>query len=196
MSATHTDPIAPEAQSTGSSNTGQASDAQSITVPGMSEDRSRRTIEILERRLASLLDLQLTLKHIHWNVIGANFISIHEFLDPQVDSVRTMADETAERIATLGGEPRGTPGAIIELRTWDDYDLRREPAVRHLAELDRVYTGVITDHRDAAEQLDELDLVSQDLLIGHLRDLEQYQWFVRAHLQNSAGEVIFRESER
>lgn len=195
MSATHTDPIAPETVPDELRNRNDAG-TNTITVPGMSEDKSRRTIEILERRLASLLDLQLTLKHIHWNVVGANFISIHEFLDPQVDSVRTMADETAERIATLGGEPRGTPGAIIELRTWDDYELRREPAVRHLAELDRVYTGVITDHREAAEQLDDLDLVSQDLLIGHLRDLEQYQWFVRAHLQNADGEVIFRDSER
>jgi starvation-inducible DNA-binding protein len=161
----------------------------------MDEATSRQVIEILEKRLASLLDLQLTLKHIHWNVVGANFISVHEFLDPQVDTVREMSDATAERIATLGGEPRGTPGAIVELRGWDDYDLRREPAVKHLSALDHVYNGVILDHRKAAEQLADLDLVSQDLLIGHLHDLEQYQWFVRAHLQNAAGEVIFRDTE-
>ena len=161
----------------------------------MDEDSSRQVIEILEKRLASLLDLHLTLKHIHWNVVGANFISIHEFLDPQVDAVRQMADATAERIATLGGEPRGTPGSIVELRTWGDYELRREPAIKHLSALDLVYGGVVSDHREAAERLGDLDLVSQDLLVGHLHDLEQYQWFVRAHLQNSAGEVIFRDTE-
>ena len=164
------------------------------TVPGLSADQSVSLISILQERLASLLDLQLTLKHIHWNVVGVNFISIHQFLDPQVDSVRTMSDEVAERIATLGGEPMGTPGAIVKFRTWDDYELNREPTVRHLSALDSVYTGIITDHRKALEQLHELDPVTEDLFIGHLRDLEQYQWFVRAHLQDASGDVTFRNS--
>lgn len=167
-----------------------------LTVPGLDEQVAAEVVSVLEHRLASLLDLQLTLKHIHWNVVGVNFISVHEFLDPQVDSVRAMSDATAERIAALGGEPKGTPGAIVATRTWDDYGLGRAPTVRHLAELDRVYAGVIIDHREAAERLGELDPVSEDLLIGHLHDLEQYQWFVRAHLQNAEGDVVFRENER
>ena len=165
------------------------------TVPGLDEDRSVATISILQERLAALLDLQLTLKHIHWNVVGLNFISIHEFLDPQVDSVRAMSDAVAERIATLGGEPLGTPGAIIKFRSWDDYELNREPAVRHLSALDAVYAGVIADHRKAMEQLGDLDPVTEDLFIGHLADLEQYQWFVRAHLQDASGDVVFRQTE-
>ena len=169
-------------------------DTPMTTVPGLDEDRSVSTITILQERLAALLDLQLTLKHIHWNVVGLNFISVHEFLDPQVDSVREMTDAVAERIATLGGEPLGTPGAIIKFRTWDDYALNREPTVRHLSALDAVYAGVISDHRKAVEQLGELDPVTEDLFIGHLADLEQYQWFVRAHLQDASGDVVFRQT--
>lgn len=179
----------PETGSTG------VDDRPVTTVPGLDRDRAAEAVEIMQERLASLLDLQLTLKHIHWNVVGVNFISIHEFLDPQVDSVREMSDALAERIATLGGEPLGTPGAIVKLRSWDDYELNREPTVRHLAALDAVYAGVIADHRSAAERLGELDPVSEDLFIGHLADLEQYQWFVRAHLQDSSGDVVFRRSE-
>ncbi|MEZ5298351.1 MAG: hypothetical protein R2697_19390 [Ilumatobacteraceae bacterium] len=44
------------------------------TVPGLGDDASTRTIELLQHRLVALLDLQLTLKHIHWNVVGVNFI--------------------------------------------------------------------------------------------------------------------------
>jgi starvation-inducible DNA-binding protein len=166
------------------------------TVPGLDEEQARSVITILQERLASLLDLQLTLKHVHWNVVGLNFISIHEFLDPQVDAVRKMSDAVAERIATLGGEPLGTPGAIVRFRTWDDYELNREPAVRHLSALEAVYSGVIADHRRAMEQLGELDPVTEDLFIGHLADLEQYQWFIRAHLQDASGDVVFRQTER
>lgn len=164
------------------------------TVPGLSEERSVAIVSILQERLAALLDLQLTLKHIHWNVVGVNFISVHEMLDPQVDSVREMSDAVAERIATLGGEPLGTPGAIMTFRSWDDYELNRAPTVRHLAALDDVYSGLIADHRKAVAELNELDPVTEDLFIGHLADLEQYQWFVRAHLQDASGDVTFRNS--
>ena len=164
------------------------------TVPGLDEQRSSEVVNLLQERLIALLDLQLTLKHIHWNVVGMNFIAVHEMLDPQVDSVRAMGDAVAERIATMGGEPLGTPGAIVQMRTWDDYDLNREPAVRHLAALDDVYSGVITDHRAAVERLEQLDPISHDLMIGHTADLELYQWFVRAHLQDAEGDVVFRNA--
>ena len=74
-------------------------------VPGLGKKDAGEVIEILQDRLNALNDLGLTLKHIHWNVVGPQFISVHTMLDPQVDAVRLMADETAERIATLGGSP-------------------------------------------------------------------------------------------
>ena len=154
-----------------------------------------RVVEILQDRLVSTLDLHLTLKHIHWNVVGMNFIAVHEMLDPQVDAVRKMSDEIAERIATLGGVPKGTPQAIVDGRRWGDYELGREPTVRHLARLDDVYSGVIADHRKAVDELDELDPVSQDMLIGNLAELELFQWFVRAHLMDSAGDVVHRQAD-
>jgi starvation-inducible DNA-binding protein len=165
------------------------------TVPTMSPDSSQRVTEILQDRLVAVLDLHLTLKHVHWNVVGMNFIAVHEMLDPQVDRVREMSDGVAERIATLGGEPKGTPGAITAMRSWEDYELGRAPSVRHLAALDAVYSGVIADHRRAAEQLRELDPVSEDLLIGHLADLELFQWFVRSHLMDAEGDVVHRSTD-
>ena len=81
------------------------------TVPGMKTGSAERVIALLQDRLNSLNDLALTLKHVHWNVTGPNFIAVHTMLDPQVDAVRLMVDDTAERIATLGGSPAGTPGS-------------------------------------------------------------------------------------
>lgn len=164
------------------------------TVASLSEDASVEAINVMQERLAALLDLQLTLKHIHWNVVGMNFIAVHEMLDPQVDAVREMTDAVAERIATLGGQPKGTPGSIVSTRTWDDYEIDRAPTVRHLVELDKVYDGVTADHRAAVEQLGKLDPVSEDLFIGHLGQIELFQWFVRAHLKDSDGDVVHRRT--
>src|SRR3954468_4949770 len=114
----------------------------SFTVPGMSTRDGTEIAAILQDRLHALTDLHLTLKHIHWNVVGPHFIAVHEMLDPQVEAVRTMADATAERMATLGVAPVGTPGALVAARTWDDYDIGRAGAIEHLGALDLVYTGV------------------------------------------------------
>ncbi len=165
------------------------------TVTSLSEETSARAVDIMQERLTALIDLQLTLKHIHWNVVGMNFIAVHEMLDPQVDAVRLMTDAVAERIATMGGEPKGTPGSVVEARTWDDYSLNRAPTVQHLVELDKVYSGVAADHRAAIAEFGDLDPVTEDLFIGHLADLELFQWFVRAHLKNTEGDVMHRRTD-
>src|SRR5580658_7918703 len=121
------------------------------TVPGMKADAAARVIKLLQDRLNALNDLALTLKHVHWNVVGPNFIAVHTMLDPQVDAVRLMVDATAERIATLGGIPMGTPGALVSGRSWDDYALGRADAIAHMGALDVVYSGVIESHRKAIE---------------------------------------------
>lgn len=160
-----------------------------FTAPGMDNDTAVKAINVLAERLTALLDLQLTLKHVHWNVVGPNFIGVHEMLDPQVDAVRDMTDTIAERIATLGGVPKGTPKAIVETRTWDDYALGKALVTDHLVALDAVYNGVNGDHRKALETLGDIDPVSEDMITGQLADLEQFQWFVRAHLESSSGEL-------
>ncbi|MDQ3538091.1 MAG: DNA starvation/stationary phase protection protein [Actinomycetota bacterium] len=159
------------------------------TVPGMDESAAAKAADRLQDRLNALLDLSLTLKHVHWNVVGPNFIGVHLMLDPQVDAVRAMADAVAERIATLGFQPCGTPGYIATHRSWDDYSVGRAGTLEHLAALDVVYNGLIADHRKAIEEFDDLDLVTQDMLIGQSEQLEMFQWFARAHLEDSSGQL-------
>ena len=159
------------------------------TIPGLDQAVADDLVALLQDRLNALNDLALTLKHIHWNVVGTHFIAVHTMLDPQVDAVRLMVDDTAERIATLGGSPIGTPGALAAGRSWDDYSLGRATALEHLAALDLVYSGVIESHRKAVQATDEPDPVSQDMLIGQARQLEQFQWFVRAHLESADGRL-------
>jgi starvation-inducible DNA-binding protein len=157
------------------------------TVPGIEREAAGRLIDVLRLRLHALNDLHLTLKHVHWNVVGPHFIAVHQMIDPQVDRVRDMADDVAERIAALGGVAQGTPGSLVKERTWDDYSIGREDAIAHLGALDVVYTGLIEDVRAAIKTVGEIDPATEDLLIEQLRDLEQFQWFVRAHLENAGG---------
>ena len=159
----------------------------SFTVPGLKQEDAAEVVRLLQDRLHALNDLALTLKHVHWNVVGPHFIAVHEMIDPQVEAVRAMVDATAERIATLGVSPQGTPGALVSSRSWDDYSLGRAGTQEHLGALDVVYQGVVGDHRAAMTATEELDPVTQDMLIGQLNQLELFHWFVRAHLENAGG---------
>jgi starvation-inducible DNA-binding protein len=78
----------------------------------------------------------------------------------------------------------------VEKRTWDDYSIGKATVPEHLAALDLAYGGLISDHRSAQETAARLDPVTEDLLLGQLGQLEQFQWFVRAHLENAAGELV------
>lgn len=192
------DPI-DEARTTGAAgparaNRGRASGdgvsstrSASFAAPTIDRADADAVVDILADRLCALIDLALTLKHVHWNVVGPNFIAVHEMLDPQVAAAQAMVDEVAERISTMGGSPSGLPGAIVAARSWDDYEIGRASANAHLAALDLVYTGVITSHRAAVTALGELDVVSQEIVLGQTKTLEQNQWFCRAHLEDAAG---------
>ena len=157
------------------------------TTPGLTEGDAARVVELLQDRLNATTDLHLTLKHVHWNVVGPHFIAVHEMIDPQVEIVRGFADDLAERIATFGGSPVGTPGALVEARTWEEYSIGRDTTQAHLGALDLVYQGVISSYRDAIKELDELDPVTQDMLIGQTEQLELFHWFIRAHLEDKSG---------
>ena len=113
-------------------------------------------------------------------------------IDPQVELVRGYADEVAERIAALGKSPQGTPGAIIKDRTWDDYSVGATPCRRTWP---RWTSSTPASSRTPARRihrLEDLDLVSQDIFIGHAGELEKFQWFVRAHLENAGGQLANR----
>ena len=110
-------------------------------------------------------------------------------IDPRGGAVRGFADDVAERIAALGASPQGTMGAIIRDRSWDDYSVDRDTVQAHLAALDLVYNGVIEDIRHAIDETDEIDQVTQDLLIDQAGNLEKFQWCVRAHLESAGGKL-------
>jgi starvation-inducible DNA-binding protein len=48
---------------------------------------------------------------------------------------------------------------------------------------------VIEDTRSAIEETEEFDRVTQDILIDQAAELEKFQWFVRAHLENAGGKL-------
>ena len=52
-------------------------------------------VEILNQRLADIIDLQTQLKQAHWNVKGPHFIGLHELFDKIAEDVESYVDMIA-----------------------------------------------------------------------------------------------------
>lgn len=161
-----------------------------IQIAGMTVEQTDKVVKLLQKLLVEANDLHLLLKHVHWNITGPNFIGVHLMIDPQVELVRGYADEIAERMATLGGSPRGVLVGVDQ-PSWADYKLGRDTVSAHLRALNDVYYAVLTDFREGIEVTEKLDPVTQDMLIGQTAQLEKFQWFIRAHLEDAEGKLVY-----
>jgi len=73
-----------------------------------------QSVELLNRNLASAIDLERQAKQAHWNVKGANFIALHELFDKVAEAAEEFINLLAERVTTLGGTAEGRIQAVTE----------------------------------------------------------------------------------
>jgi starvation-inducible DNA-binding protein len=145
----------------------------------MQEQTRDQVAPLLQHCLVNLIDLALQGKQAHWNLIGHHFRSFHLQLDDIVDTAHDASDEVAERIAALNVAADGRVETIHSQSKLDAFPEGRqqvEAAVSLIA--DRLNT-TIHGLRDGIDQLNDLDLVSQDMLIGICGKLEKHLWMVQ-----------------
>ncbi|MFU0574651.1 DNA starvation/stationary phase protection protein, partial [Gardnerella vaginalis] len=72
---------------------------------------------------------------------------------------------------------------VVAARTWKRFALTgRKSTKEYLQALIEYYNDMIADDRKAIAELDELDLVSSNIIQDHVQQLEKFQWFMRSHL--------------
>jgi starvation-inducible DNA-binding protein len=134
--------------------------------------------EALQEVLVDLVDLSLVGKHLHWNVEGLSFRSLHLQLDELVDSWRAMSDEVAERAAALGFPPDAQAATVARASRIDAFPARRITDRDVVSGLTDRLADVIDRARDAMAGV--RDSISEDLLIDVIRTLEKQHWMLRA----------------
>src|SRR6202023_932128 len=78
-------------------------------------------IELLNARLADVIDVALLTRQAHWNLKGPRFIGIHEMLDGCRTQIDDDVDTMAERVAQLGGTALGTTQTVAKGTTLPPY---------------------------------------------------------------------------
>lgn len=130
----------------------------------------------------NLIALSVNVKNAHWNLRGANFTPIHEFYDTLQQHAIEAYDTAAERIVALGlpidarletvTEKAGNPTPREGFVKWED-------SVREIiAQLD----ACIEVTYRAIDELDDIDLASQDIAIAIVEQLDKDRWFLYSHI--------------
>ena len=145
-------------------------------------------IGLLNQRLAECIDLATQCKQAHWNVKGPSFIALHKLFDEVHESAQEYADLIAERIVQLGGIAEGTVAVVGERSTLIDYPLGLSSGPEHAAALSDALAGFGRTARVGIDEMNDLkDAASADILTGIIRGIDEWLWFVEAHLEGAEG---------
>lgn len=131
--------------------------------------------------LHDLIALAVNGKQAHWHVRGANFMGVHEFLDEVVAHAQDAADTIAERVVALGLPVDGRIGTVANRATNPELSPGFQQSTVTVAEVVAQIDATLVTVNAAVEALDEVDLVSQDLVIAVAQQLDKDRWFLFSH---------------
>ncbi len=148
------------------------------------DEQQARRIEMLNRRLADTIDLQLQSRQAYWNVKGPNFISMRELFDQLTQGVEEYADQIAEHIVQIGGTAEGTAHAVAGRTSLDGYSLATASGSSHIDVLATSLSNFGRHARYASEQATELqDNDTADIFTEIARGIDKWLWFVETTRQ-------------
>ena len=151
---------------------------------GISKDSIAAVTEVLNVLLADEVLLYLKTRNFHWNVVGPNFMELHEFFEEQYQALDEILDQVAERLRSLGSR---APGSMTEFLR----DTRLSETNGHVAHATEIIAVLLADHESVIRSIrNDLDTVStcgdagtEDFLVGLLEQHEKMAWMLRSHLQ-------------
>jgi starvation-inducible DNA-binding protein len=141
-------------------------------------------VRLLNQRLADCIDLETQCKQAHWNVKGPSFIALHKLFDEINEGVEGYVDLLAERIVQLGGIAEGTVSVVADRSNLIDYPVGITKQAEHVAALSDALAMFGASIRTGIDEMAELkDAGSADILTEVSRGIDQWLWFVEAHLR-------------
>ena len=148
------------------------------------EEQQAKLIELLNRRLADAIDLQLQSRQAYWNVKGPHFMALRELFDKVTEGVEEYANLIAEHIVQLGGMAEGTAHAVARRTSLDEYWLSTSDGQGHIDALSTTLAAFGKHARYASAQATELkDADTADLFTEIARGIDKWLWFVETSQQ-------------
>ncbi|MDJ0600230.1 MAG: Dps family protein [Crocosphaera sp.] len=162
---------------------------------GLTDEQRYGVIEILNRTLSDLYLLNVKTKKYHWDVVGPQFMTLHELWQEQYETLTESIDATAERIRALGGYPVGTAKGFLELATIKEHPNDLPLATEMVARLAQDHEQIIRNLRQDIDRCSEEfhDEGTMDFLTGLMEQHEEMAWMLRSFIE---GEQVHSSGDR
>ncbi|MDZ4790065.1 MAG: DNA starvation/stationary phase protection protein Dps [Hyphomicrobiales bacterium] len=148
----------------------------------------RQSVELLNKHLATAIDLHAQVKQAHWNVRGAGFIAIHELFDKVSEAVEEYSDQIAERAGGLGGAAHGTIQIAAERSFLVPYALDIADVNAHVFAVSSALAAFGQSAREAVGLATEFgDADTADLFTEISRGIDTQLWFVESNIAPKAA---------
>lgn len=157
---------------------------QDVQVPAAQGDMNRPSAvaQYLTPAVYDLIALGVNAKQAHWHIRGRNFIGVHEFLDQVVAHAQDAADTAAERIVALGLPLDARLHNVAARTTTPKMSPGFQQSNTTITEVVAQIDATLETLYRAVKGLDDVDLVSQDIVIAIAQQLDKDRWFLHSHI--------------
>lgn len=135
----------------------------------------------LQQVLADTYSLMAKTHLYHWNVTGANFMSLHTQFQSQYEALFAAVDELAERIRQLGVRVQGgLPNFAANSQIAAPSAKTGDEMLRELAEDHQSMAKSLVSFADAADEVG--DRITADLLTVRAAEHDKTAWMLNAQI--------------
>lgn len=158
----------------------QSVSATSSMDTGIDKSDRSAVAKALSQALSDSFTLYVKTLGVHWNVVGANFYSVHKLTEAQYEDLDAAIDGMAERIRALG---HLSPASFGEFNT---HAKIKSDSPGNTAE--EMIKSLVLDNEAAAKRMREFvaiaddadDVFTADMLTARIGQHEENAWMLRS----------------
>ena len=135
--------------------------------------------------IANLAVENIKFHNLHWNVVGKQFVAIHEYLEAEYDKASERLDEVAELIKMSGEFPVANLKEYLEITTIKEIEESKEICVKDALEIVlsdiKLQKDLALEIRKEANNNDDFSIAN--VMESHIEDYNKQIWFIESSLK-------------
>lgn len=139
----------------------------------------------LNTYLANLEVINIKLHNLHWNVVGTQFVPVHEYLEAEYDKANERLDEIAELIRMSGEFPAANLKEYLEISTIEEIETSKETSTKEALEITlsdiKLQKDLALEIRKEADETDNFPIANA--MEDHIEDYNKQIWFIESSLK-------------
>ena len=136
----------------------------------------------MNQYIANLSVLNVKLHNLHWNVVGEQFMAIHEFTEGLYDAYFKLYDDVAEMLKIRGQYPAASLKTYLEIATVselaENVDFSTKEVLTIVKSDMELMKALALEIRTLADEAGDFEIVAE--MEDHVGEYNKNLWFLSA----------------